>query len=192
METLATIKHHIANLVPGEIFTTKQMLKYGERKRIDLALSQLVKEGKIRRLSYGVFCLSRFIPQCIPSNLDVVLTKVSDAKRGVVSDGGLSANCNALEETYYTDGNSSTFICQGKKIILKRVCGRKYTLSQSSTGKILLALWMTGKRTVDAQMVHELIDPMSQQEKSRLRDYLEYVPGWLHGLLLSELIRQGF
>lgn len=193
MHTLETIKHHIASIPVGEIFTTRQMLKYGERKKIDLALSQLVKEGKIRRLSYGVFCLAKVIPQIVPSQLEVVLAK-SDQNSHVVIDVEPEPNLkdDIFERIFYTDKKAGAFTSQGERIILKKICGRKYKLSQSNIGRILLAMWMTGKRTVDAQMVHDLIDPMSKHEKMQLRNFLELIPGWLHQLLLAEIVRQGF
>lgn len=190
MHTLETIKHHIATIPAGEVFTTRQMLKYGERKKIDLALSQLVREGKIRRLSYGVFCLARAIPPQIPTQLDVVLAK-SEHNCHVFSDDSSNSIEVGGERIFYTDRKSGSFKSRGERIILKKICSRKYKLSQSNTGRILLAMWMTGKRTVDAQMVHELIDPLSMSEKIYLREYLELVPGWLHQLLLSEIERQG-
>ncbi len=191
MQTLTTIKHHISALPAGEIFTTRQMLKYGERKRIDLALSQLVREGKIKRLSYGVFCLAKIIPENNPTQIEVVLAK-TDVHCHVFIGSNQTSISGGKENVFFTDKKNGSFISQGEKIVLRKVCGRKYSLSQSSTGRVLLALWLTGKRGVDAQMVHEMLEMLPLEDRKKLRDYLELVPGWLHCFLIVEITRMGY
>ena len=52
---LSYIRRHVSNLLDGQIFTTRDCLKYGTRQNVDNALYRCVKERWIIRISRGVF-----------------------------------------------------------------------------------------------------------------------------------------
>lgn len=191
METIDQIQIYLDSIPSGEIFTTKQMLKYGERKHVDKALFELVLKGRIRRLTYGVFCLASpnfFVSPMVQS----VLTKKCKGNQNSLAHlNHDSTKESSGEIVYYTLGYSTSFVYQGRRIILKKICGRKFKLSQTSTGRLLLSLWLHGRTNVDAQMVHDQLQTLSLDEKTMLRSYIPLLPGWLHDLVFRELELMG-
>lgn len=193
METILLIQHMLATIPPGEIFTTRQMLKFGARRKVDQVLFRLVREGKVRRLSYGVFCKPWNRAAVSPTVLDVADLK-SKANEVQLLDKVpyVGINEGSDEVVFYTEGYSSSFMYLGQKVVMKKICGRKYKLSQSEIGRILLFLWLSGRRKVDADLVHDQIKSLTVHEKARLRSYFPWVPGWLHNYLIDELNQLGF
>lgn len=190
MKTLDCIKHHLTTLSTNEIFTSRQMLRFGPRKYVDLALSRLVREKRIRRLSFGVFCLMQE-SEVSPTVHDVVAKKKGGSKivfANMITGEAGESDCKL---TYLTDGYSGRFLCDGSRVILKKICDRKLQLSKTEIGRIFLALWLTGRRNVDAKLVRHSISRLSPEEKAKLRSYLPLIPGWLHNYLIAELNRLG-
>ncbi|MDX2107094.1 MAG: hypothetical protein SFY67_11890 [Candidatus Melainabacteria bacterium] len=189
METLTCIKHHLTTLNTNDIFTSRQMLRFGPRKYVDLALSRLVREKRIKRLSYGVFCLMQE-SEASPTVHDVVAKKKGGNKvvlAELITDP-VAPDCKLI---YLTDGYSGSFLCNGTRVLLKKICDRKRQLSRSEIGRIFLALWLTGRRNVDAKLVHDSINRLSAIDKARLKSYLPLLPGWLQNYLIAELNQLG-
>ncbi|MCW5823903.1 MAG: hypothetical protein KIT34_13945 [Cyanobacteria bacterium TGS_CYA1] len=189
METLTCIKHHLTTLNTNDIFTSRQMLRFGARKYVDLALSRLVREKRIKRLSYGVFCLMQE-SEASPTVHDVVAKKKGGNKvvlAELITDP-VAPDCKLI---YLTDGYSGSFLCNGTRVLLKKICDRKRQLSRSEIGRIFLALWLTGRRNVDAKLVHDSINRLSAIDKTRLKSYLPLLPGWLQNYLIAELNQLG-
>lgn len=189
METIDCIKNHLTTLSANEIFTSRQMLKFGARKYVDLALSKLVREKRIKRLSFGVFCLMQD-SQVSPTVHDVVAKK-KGGNRVILAElitDPVAPDCKLV---YLTDGYSGSFLCNGTRVVLKKICDRKRQLSKSEIGRIFLALWLTGRRNVDAKLVHDSISRLSAEDKSKLKNYLPLLPGWLHNYLINELLQLG-
>lgn len=189
METFTCIKHHLTTLNADDIFTSRQMLKFGPRKYVDLALSRLVREKKIKRLSFGVFCLIQE-NEVSPTVHDVVAKK-KGGNRVVLAElitDPVAPDCKLI---YLTDGYSGSFLCNGTRVILKKICDRKRQLSKSYIGRIFLALWLTGRKNVDAKLVHNSLIRLSAEDKSKLRNYLPLLPAWLSNYLIVELKQLG-
>ena len=191
METLTNIQHYLTTIPADKIFTSRQMLKFGARKNVDLALSRLVRQGRIKRLSFGVFCLTEEISPVSPTVHDVVATKKGENR--IILAEVIAGDLTGLERKliYLTDGYSGSFLCDGHRVVLKKICSRKHHLSRSNIGKIFLALWLTGRRNVDAELVHKSVQELADEDKAKIRSYLPWVPGWLHNYLIDELNQLG-
>jgi len=190
METLNMIRDMLATIAPGEIFTTRQMLRFGHRRKVDLILHRLVKEGRIRRLSYGVFCRAKDI-LVSPTVQDVATIKMKGHEVRAV-DEIKATDVQSAKLTFFSEHSSGAFLFLGEKVTLKKICARKYKLSQSEIGRVLLRIWLTGRRNVSIDMVRQEIDNLNQQDKVKLRSYLPWIPGWLHNHLMAELDRMNF
>lgn len=194
MKTYELINSVLETLSPGEIFTTRQMLKFGHRKQIDLILHRLVKQGIVRRLSNGVFCRVADIDLVSPTVQDVTAIKSKANSVRVIRELGSNTKGDCYESpdlVFYTKEYSGTFLFLGRKVTMKKICGRKYELSQSDVGNLLLKLWLTGSRNVSAELVRNQIESLSLKDKAKLRGYLPWIPGWLHNHVIFELIRLG-
>ncbi len=192
METLNLIQHRLETLSPGEIFTTRQMLRFGHRRKVDQILYRLVKDGRIRRLSYGVFCRNKENDMVSPTVQDVTLIKVRGNKVKIADKFPLNQSVDDTQNfIFFTEDYSGTFLFLGQKVVLKKICGRKYKLSQSEIGRALLRLWLSGRRNVDSDEVRIVIETLSTNDKAKLRSYLPWIPGWLHNYLIDEINQLG-
>ena len=75
MSTTRAIRAAIRELPKGKPFTSAHFLKHGPRGSVDRALSRLVREGQIQRVSRGVLVrprTSRFVGTVLPDVLEVV------------------------------------------------------------------------------------------------------------------------
>ena len=75
MSTTEAVRVGIRDLPRGKPFTSAHFLKHGARGSVDRALSRLVREGYIQRVSRGVFVrprTSRFVGTVLPDVLEVI------------------------------------------------------------------------------------------------------------------------
>ena len=143
---MAYIYRHIRLLPPTQLFTTREMLIYGTRSAVDVALHRLVKSGFIVRLARGVFVQDD--SNC-PTLLEIVTAKAKAFKmqfavhaETILHD--LKIACSGSASKFAKNGHSSSFLTIHGRVVFQGTCGRKLHLANSRVGKIIYALWHWG------------------------------------------------
>jgi len=185
LSCLSFIMRHIANLKDGEIFTTRDCLKYGLRANVDYALYRAVKKQIIVRLARGVFTRNtKNYPK--PSHFEMAIIKARAFGKVILKHGkdtaarlDIEADGNP-EPTYYVDGSSSRFFYQKTYINLKKACKKRMHIPDDRVGLALRALWHKGKEWVRFNGVDFVFSSWSTRaDKEKIHANKAWIPSWL-------------
>lgn len=186
MSASVFLRRFVYGLKKGQIFTTKDVLRFGTRKAVDCALKRLVERGEIVRLTSGVFMYGDSSTP-LPAPIDVAKIKAKAYGKKLTTHGsnvaqqlGLiqkSEDAEAL--TLWVDGSSSSFRYGDVKIVFQSTSRRKIRLvKKGGAGLSLVALWQIGKNKVTQKEIFRCM-PNKSIEKEQLKDALKSVPQWL-------------
>jgi len=178
------IYRHIRGLIPTQIFTTRQLLIYGQRASIDSALSRMVARGFIVRLARGVFV--RDISD-EPSMDDIVRAKLQSYQSHVATHAEsilheLSIFAFGNSNTYAKHGSSSSFDTIRGRAYLKNVSGRKMSLCQTLAGRMVYALWYLGRASQAClnKSVGTATENLNKKERELFWMAGALMPAWLN------------
>jgi len=182
---LSFILRHIANMKDGEIFTTRDCLKYGKRSNVDNALFTAVKTKIIVRLARGVFT-RKTKKVYYPSAFEIAEIKARAFGKDLLIHGKdsaarlkMEAQGNA-EHTFYVDGSTSRFIYQKEYINLKKACKKRMHIPDDRVGLTLRALWHMGRQWVALNGVEQYFNSWSTRvHKEEIHKNKAWIPAWL-------------
>src|ERR1039458_9328479 len=108
------ILERIKRLGEGKVFSAKDFLDIGSRGTVDMALSALTRNGKIRRVRRGLYDMPKMNPALggqLSPDIDEAAQAIARRQRWkIVPDGAWAANLLGLSTqvpskiTYLTDG----------------------------------------------------------------------------------------
>ena len=187
MSTTQAIRAGMRELPRGKPFTSAHFLKHGARGSVDRALSRLVREGLIQRVSRGVFVrprTSRFVGTVLPDVLEVV--------EAIVRRTGETAQVHGAEATrrlrlstqvptapvFHTSASSRTIRIGNITVTMIHTSNRRLLqFAGETTGLALSALWYLGKNHVTAETVAMIESALSPVEFEKLRS--ADMPAWM-------------
>ncbi len=149
MSTAETIRHRVMRARREEPFTNMRFLKLGSRASVDKALSRLVKEGLIHRITRGVFMrpkTNQFIGNVMPDVAKVVEVMARDHGETIQIHGAEAARRFKLSTqvptmpVFYTSGSSRELKIGNLTVKLKHASHRKLLLAGKRPGLALSAL----------------------------------------------------
>src|SRR5579883_931304 len=193
MSTIMTIRHHINRLAPGELFTTRDLLRYGTRTAVDQATHKLNKQAYVERLARGVF---RKPPHDLKkvSPLEVALAKAKAFGRiiledaNVADDFGIAGNIDGNNcICFITTGSTSTFKVGGITVYSRHASPRKIQLGNSRAARVVRAIWRLTKRRTDQQVVTNACTPLNRVEKDEIMNMASWLPEWLRRYFYARL-----
>jgi Family of unknown function (DUF6088) len=187
MCTSTFIKRHILELPKGMIFSTREMLNYGQRSAVDQCLYRLVKMGRIIRLAWGLF-MKDDPDVAIPSSRTVAKEKARAFGRQIVThavDAAQLLKLNALGNrkiTYAVQGHSSSFKYGKTTIHFKGICARKILLGDDTVGLAIKALWQLGMLACDQYVLAKATANFTRPERLQFKQSCHLMPAWMTNL----------
>lgn len=186
--TATSIRQRIESIPIGELFTTSALLEYGTRASINRAISRLVKEVSIERVTRGIFVrpeTSRFVGKVSPSPIKVAET-VAKITGAVIQVHGAEA-ARRLELTtqvptqsvFLTSGPSRRIRVEKMEIRMLHVCQRKLALAGRPAGLAITAMWYLGKKGVTPSLVEKIRYKLGDSEFEMLRSAANVMPAWM-------------
>jgi Family of unknown function (DUF6088) len=172
------------------VCTPKDFLDLGSRSAIDKALSRLVKDGLLRRISKGLYDLPRMssiLNRLVPPNVDAAIKALArrDDKK-FMPDGIVAANSLGLTNavpakmTYLTNGTTRILNLGGRTIQIKHA--RKHLMSwwKRPGLTVVLALDWLGKQVVsDSEIINILRSRLPDNVKQDLVKGIDLLPSWM-------------
>lgn len=171
----------------GQPFGNSRFLSLGSRHAVDKALSRLVKEQLIARLTRGVF----FRPQQNPlvgtvmPDISSVVRVIAEQHNEIIQVHGAEAanrfNLSTQVPTstvYYTSGTSRS-IKVGELVVkfIHTTSRRKLQHAGNKVGLALSALWYLGKQQVNVKAISRVRESLSENEFQLLR--ASALPIWM-------------
>lgn len=203
LTTALLIRRHINGLKQKQIFSIRDLLPYGSRGAVDLAMHRLVKNEIVFRVARGLY-VRNYDAKKAPD--DYVVSKIkaqafaketsSHGKKCVIDNRLLSFDPSSLEERldliYATTGSTSTFQYNNRNIKFHKQAPRKLILAGSPVGDFIRALWTLGPHycyrrrtgsTIDfKKLINSRFNPYEQEE---LRMARKWMPAWLANRLFA-------
>ena len=187
MSTAQAIRASIRKLPRGKPFTSARFLRHGSRGAIDRALSRIVREGGIRRLSRGVFVrpgTSRFVGAVLPDVAEVVEAIARGNGETVQVHGaeaarrfGLSAQA-PISPVFHTSASSRTIRIGNVAVTMIHTSNRRrLQFAGETAGLALSALWYLGKDNVTPETVDAIESALGVADFEKLRS--ADMPAWM-------------
>jgi hypothetical protein len=179
------IRAHINRLDCNELFTTQDLLTYGNRGAVDQCLYRLTQSGYIKRLSLGVFLKCDKWGQFRDVSVEEVLKKKASTVGGTVvvqeTDDGIR---------YLTNLSSSSVVVNGERITLIKTSNRKMSLGESKAASLLRRFWYEGKDKASTIYTDPKkfgpLKSLRRSEKEELRLAAPLIPDWLNQVVNRE------
>lgn len=189
------VRRHMAQLPPGAIFTTRELLRYGlKRASLDQALSRMVKRQEIERLAFGVFRKYSWTHRDLPPSAEIARAKAAAYKKELAVHGADAAHQLKLipegnaETTFATDGRSSSFRTVSGLVHLKQVSPRKLYLRDTPVGLFIRAIVFIGKHGIDLSLLTTTVSlelGFGREERQQLRRCADLLPAWASDVICA-------
>ena len=181
------IKRFINSLKKDEVFTSRDLVKFGSRAAVDQVVYRLVKSGVITRIIRGVFMRTEFAMRT-PSVEELARIKAESFARNITTHAGVVAKKMGLllEENdderlvFAIDSHSTSFRVGDKVVHFRFVCPRKRVLAGKQPGDLIRALWHRKEDNCKREVVAKAICAMMPYERSLLPTYSALMPSWLN------------
>ena len=172
----------------GSAVTANDFLDLGSRDSVDQALSRLVKQQTLIRVDRGIYAypkVSRLIGAVGPTAEEIAQAMARRGSQRLLPSGAMAANLLGLSDQvpakveYLTDGAA----CErrsGKLLIrLKPTTPKNMATADRVTGPVIQALRYLGKDNVGDQVVSQLRQRLSEQDRLQLVEDISFAPGWM-------------
>lgn len=177
---------------PARVFTPADFLDLGTPHAVGMALSRMVRAGKLRRVARGLYDVPRSHPllgELSPST-DAVVQAVARRDGVVVQPLDVEAtNLLGLSEqvvakpVYETNGPSRKLWVGEQEIEFRHRSPRRVTAAAESSNLVFAALRGLGKAHVTMERVAHLQQMLPPKQRAQLLKDLPLAPVWMHPYL---------
>jgi hypothetical protein len=182
------ILHRIARKGRGWAFTPHDFADLGDPRSVGMALTRLVRDGRIRRISRGIYDSPRDHPVLgqAGATVDAVVQAVARNKSlRLLPSPAVAANQLGLSTqvpariVYHSNGAPAEVKLGKLDIVFRRNSGRNLALAGRASGLVAQALRFLGKDRVAPSDINHLrrrLDPAALREIAQDTDK---VPAWM-------------
>lgn len=178
----------------GWVFTPKDLLDFGTRASVDMALTRLTQSGDIRRIGRGLYDYPKLHATLglLTSDTDSLIQAVAtQTGEKVFSSGAVAANRLGLstqvpaKASYVTSGTSRTKTVAGRSIALKRSRAPLLDKASDRANAVLQAIAHIGKGNIDADLIHRCADRLDDRDMKTLFKSRALMSGWMGDIVLK-------
>lgn len=186
------IESRIARLEPGSVFTPKDLVDLAPRGSVDVALSKMTSEGRIRRLSRGLYEVPKYsglLGGPLSPDSDQIARAIARRYRWrIVPDGALAANMLGLSTQvparicYLSDGPTRQVKVGRQTIRFKHARPKQMGVASTASALVIQALRHLGEEGVSLEAIAVLRTRLSSSEQRRLIRDARLSSDWIHGV----------
>ena len=191
MQTMRNqILRRIEHFEYGNAFSAKDFLDIASRTTIDVALHSLTHEGRIRRISRGLYDRPRFnaaLGGQLSPDIDEAAQAIARRQRWkIVPEGAWAANLLGLSTQvpskiiYLTDGPNKKVEIGRRSILFKHARPKAMAGLEGKPALVVQALRHLGKGNVGAREIDTLRSRLSLQEKRRFLKDTRFSVDWIY------------
>jgi hypothetical protein len=180
----------IYRLGDGKAFSAKDFLDIASRGTIDMALSGLTREGKIRRIRRGLYDMPRVNPALggeLSPDIDEAARAIARRQKWkIVPEGAWAANLLGLSTqvpskiVYLTDGPNNEVPIGRRSIVFKHARPKALAGLDGKIALVVQALRHLGKEQVGPHEVDTLRKALSPSERKRLVKDTRFGVDWIY------------
>ncbi|RKR84110.1 hypothetical protein BDD43_4337 [Mucilaginibacter gracilis] len=182
------IANKISRLAAGELAFPTDFRGMGSEDAIKMSLSRHTKENRLERLGHGVYLKAGKTAK-IPAPETVAMAIARKDRVRIRPDGQLALFQLGLIESrpdeliYLTDGEPRSIKIGEQRLIFKSTTAKKLSLSDTTSGLLVLALDELGKDKVTDKLLAQITDKLSAIDKNKWTKDLQLASGWIYNLL---------
>lgn len=205
---LSYVVRYISMLPPGQIFTTRELLQFVERRApLDYFLCMQVKAGVLERLARGVFRRfrksNRIIPdteisaikrfafagRCLPARLltnpsksDSITLYTQQPEPRYQDDIrflSLAGNSNFLSQQFIDFDFDKGYSIRFSRIKMRAIGNRKAILGETEAGRVFRAIWLNGEDLCTPEVVRAAYASLSRRERQVVASLRQFLPQWI-------------
>ncbi len=183
-----TILRRIAAKGRGWAFTPHDFADLGDSRSIGMALTRLLRSGKIRRIGHGLYDQPHSHPLLgkVGAGADAVVNAIARKRNlRLLPSPALAANQLGLSTqvparlVYHTDGAPAQVTLGNLQIDLRRNSSRLLGLAGRTGGLVAQALRGVGKGQVTADHIRRIRHRLPAAARKQLLQNLPLVPAWM-------------
>lgn len=176
----------------GWILTPSDFLDLGTEDAVKKALSRLSREGRIRRLSKGIYDYPRVhkrLGPLLPNPDDVAAALAARTGSRIQVSGARAANLLGLttqvpaQLVYLTDGRARRVKIGGQTIQLRNARPSRFPGAGTPAGLAIQALRALGPTTDKKLLIRQLFKVLNAKDRAQLIKLQKYAPRWSHGII---------
>lgn len=188
---IAKVVEHIK---PGKILFPTDFRGKGSEAAIKMALSRLVKEGRIERIAHGIYMHPKSHPTMgkLQPSLDEIAQGIAKRERVRIRPSGAYAlNKLGLSSqiptrlVYITDGQARQIQIGKGGIKFKPTTPKKFAMRGEISGLLIQALEELGPGKVNPDMVKKIKDLLNKEDPKKLDHDIKLAPAWINDLIVS-------
>jgi hypothetical protein len=182
------ILRKIASKGRGWAFTPHDFADIGDSRSIGMALTRLVREGRIRRIDHGLYDTPHDHPLLgqVGAGVEAIVSAIARKKNlRVLPSSAVAANQLGLTTQvparliYHTDGAPAELQLGNLKLVFRRNSGRMLGLAGRASGLVAQGMREFGKDGITSVHIGRLRDRLSAEQKKQLIDDIDQVPAWM-------------
>ncbi|MCG3152143.1 MAG: hypothetical protein GEEBNDBF_01431 [bacterium] len=185
MKPLTTIGSRIAAIPPGQPFASRELLPTGSRAAVDQALCRLVKSGKLRRITPGVYV--RPVRHPLLGELAPDIEAILSVKAGglLLPSGAAAQHRFGLTDqvpvvpTYYTTGPTRSLLIGRLRCRLLHRSAGWFALGTGPVGEAAVALRSLGPTQTNQAAIAQVREHLPVEAFEALLQERWKLPGWL-------------
>jgi len=171
----------------GTPFAISELAPLGTRTAVDQAVSRLVKQGTLTRVTRGVYIRPRISPLVgqVPPSAEAVVSTIAKSGGHAVGPHGAEAarrlgltNQVPMVPTFLTTGRSRELNLGALTVRMRHVAPRRLALAERPAGVALTALTYMGPNEVTDDVITQVVERLPRHE-SELLARSRQVPKWL-------------
>lgn len=184
------IESRIARMGPGSVFTPKDLIDLGTRGSVDVALSKMTSQGRIRRLSRGLYEVpkhSDFLGGPLSPDSDQIAQAIARRYRWrIIPEGTLAANMLGLSTqvpariSYLSDGPTRQIKVGRLTIRFKHARPKQMGVANPTSALVIQALRHLGEEGISPQVIEKLRTRLSRGEQRKLIRDARLSAHWIH------------
>lgn len=184
------ILRRIDRMPQGTVFSPKDFLDIASRGTVDVTLSSLVNEGRIRRIRRGLYDVPRHNPELggdLAPDIDEAARALARKNRWkIVPDKAWAANLLGISTqvpakiVYLSDGPSKNVQIGRRTVSFKHARPSMLAGLDTKTGLVVQAIRDLGKDHIGPAEIRRLRSQLSAAEKRKLVKETRYSVAWVY------------
>ena len=184
------IADRIRRFSPGHAFIAKDFLDIAARGSIDVALSAMLRSGKIRRIRRGLYDVPKFNPGlggALSPDFDEAARALARRHRWtIVPEGAWAANLLGLSTqvpariAYLSNGPNRRITLGRRTLLFKHARPHALGAQRGLPALVVQALRYTGEERVNRRLIRRLQSQLSEADKRRLVRATRFGVDWIY------------
>ena len=179
---------------PGKLLFPTDFRGKGSEAAIKMSLSRLVREGKIDRITHGIYMIAKHHPTMgkLKPSLDEIAQAIAKREHVRIRPSGAYAlnklglsNQIPTRLVYITDGQPRQIQIGKGGIKFKPTTPKKFAMSGEISGLLIQALEELGPRQVNPDMFNKIQNLLRKEDPKKLSHDIKLAPAWINDLFIS-------